>query len=200
MLKKKPNSGFTIIEVVIVLAIVGLIMVIVFIAVPEAQMSVRDSHRRAYAQTVLQAMEEYYKNNGQFPGCAASCSSADAIRFMTHYLPNGNDPSTGQQYNETDPTRLVTSGSGAIATPSHSFIYTYSGNDVEHYVYPATGQVLLGMNHWCYATTGYDPAGNGPTNGPPLAGINGDNADDKFAILIYQERGGFYCLDNYAKH
>jgi prepilin-type N-terminal cleavage/methylation domain-containing protein len=117
MLKKKPNSGFTIIEVVIVLAIVGLIMVIVFIAVP-----------------------------------------------------------------------------------SHSFIYTYSGNDVEHYIYPATGQVLLGMNHWCYATTGYDPAGNGPTNGPPLAGINGDNADDKFAILIYQERGGFYCLDNYAKH
>jgi prepilin-type N-terminal cleavage/methylation domain-containing protein len=43
MSKRSPSkNGFTIIETMIALSIVGLIMVIVFIAVPEMQSSVRD--------------------------------------------------------------------------------------------------------------------------------------------------------------
>ena len=46
MLKQKNISGFSIIEVVIVLAIAGLIFVIVFMAVPALQRIQRDQHRK----------------------------------------------------------------------------------------------------------------------------------------------------------
>jgi prepilin-type N-terminal cleavage/methylation domain-containing protein len=201
-LRKKNNKkpGFTIIEIVIVLAIVGLITAIVFVAVPEAQRSVRDSYRRTYARSVVEAMEEYYKNNGKFPGCGESCPSTEAVRFITKYLTEGKDPSTGESYNEPDVTQLVPAGPGAIATISHSTLYVYAGGSLEHNLLPAFGQLYIGANHWCYSSTGNDPSGTGPTNGPPLAGVNGDIAYDKFAVVIFQENGGYFCVDNFAKH
>jgi len=47
-MKKLTNkeSGFTIIEVVLVLAIAGLIFLVVFLALPALQRSQRDSQRR----------------------------------------------------------------------------------------------------------------------------------------------------------
>ena len=43
---KKRNQGFTIIEVMIVLAIAGLIMLIVFLAVPALQRNQRNTARK----------------------------------------------------------------------------------------------------------------------------------------------------------
>jgi prepilin-type N-terminal cleavage/methylation domain-containing protein len=42
---KKRNEGFTIIEVMIVLAIAGLIMLVVFLAVPALQRNSRNTQR-----------------------------------------------------------------------------------------------------------------------------------------------------------
>ena len=44
--KRTPRGGFTIIEVVLVLAIAGLIFLMVFIALPALQRSQRDTQRR----------------------------------------------------------------------------------------------------------------------------------------------------------
>jgi prepilin-type N-terminal cleavage/methylation domain-containing protein len=43
----KPLSGFTIIEVVLVLAIAGLIFLLVFLALPGLQRSRRDAQRKS---------------------------------------------------------------------------------------------------------------------------------------------------------
>lgn len=59
---KKP--GFTLIEVVIVLAIAALIMVIVFVAVQGALMGRRNDQRRSDARRVLAAVES---NPGIYP-------------------------------------------------------------------------------------------------------------------------------------
>jgi len=53
---KKDNKGFTIIEVLIVLAIAGLIMLVVFLAVPALQRSSRNTQREADATKVSAAM------------------------------------------------------------------------------------------------------------------------------------------------
>ena len=45
--KKKSEQGFTIIEVMIVLAIAGLILLIVFLAIPALQRSSRNTQRKA---------------------------------------------------------------------------------------------------------------------------------------------------------
>jgi prepilin-type N-terminal cleavage/methylation domain-containing protein len=68
LLKTKRAEGFTIIEVMIVLAIAGLIMVIVFIAVPQLQRNQRDNARQNIANRVKAEIETYAGNNqGLYP-------------------------------------------------------------------------------------------------------------------------------------
>lgn len=61
-------GGFTIIEVVLVLAIAGLIFMMVFIALPALQRSQRDTQRRENIGRVTQAIMNYEtNNNGRLP-------------------------------------------------------------------------------------------------------------------------------------
>ncbi|HSW37399.1 MAG TPA: type II secretion system protein [Candidatus Saccharimonadales bacterium] len=65
---KKSNRGFTIIEVLIVLAIAGLILLIVFLAVPALQRNARNTTKRSDASKALGAVGEYVSNhNGVVP-------------------------------------------------------------------------------------------------------------------------------------
>lgn len=62
------KHGFTIIEVSLVLAIAGLILVMAFIALPALQRQTRDSQRKEDTMTFLQALKKYQQNNrGQLP-------------------------------------------------------------------------------------------------------------------------------------
>jgi prepilin-type N-terminal cleavage/methylation domain-containing protein len=70
--QKNGEKGFTIIEVVLVLAIAGLIFLMVFIALPALQRSQRDSARKTEAGTVASAVGTYQGNNrGSNPTTAA---------------------------------------------------------------------------------------------------------------------------------
>lgn len=73
MTDKKMKKGFTLIEIVIVLAIAALIMVVVFLAVQGAQRSQRDNTRKDVAARVLAAATAYQGNNsGANPANAAA--------------------------------------------------------------------------------------------------------------------------------
>jgi prepilin-type N-terminal cleavage/methylation domain-containing protein len=66
---KKDNKGFTIIEVLIVLAIAGLILLVVFLAVPALQRNSRNTQLRSAANTIAGGINEYIaNNNGTLPG------------------------------------------------------------------------------------------------------------------------------------
>ncbi len=71
---KNNNQGFTIIEVLIVLVIAGLIMLIVFLAVPALQRNSRNNQRKSEAGRVLTAASEWRANN--MPNWPASCVPA----------------------------------------------------------------------------------------------------------------------------
>lgn len=60
---QQKTKGFTIIEVVLVLAIAGLIFLMVFIALPALQRSQRDSARKSEVGTVASAITSYQSNN-----------------------------------------------------------------------------------------------------------------------------------------
>lgn len=62
------EKGFTIIEVVLVLAIAGLIFLMVFIALPALQRNQRDTARKNDVSVVAAAVSSYTSNNrGAFP-------------------------------------------------------------------------------------------------------------------------------------
>lgn len=61
--QRKTQSGFTIIEVVLVLAIAALIFLMVFIALPALQRSQRDTQRKNDVARVQTAIQNYQSNN-----------------------------------------------------------------------------------------------------------------------------------------
>lgn len=89
----QDQYGFTIIEVVLVLAIAGLIFLIVFLALPSLQRAQRDTDRKKQVEQVLAAASNFATNNGgRFP-CSDSVTtsrcetdSATWAPFRTSYL------------------------------------------------------------------------------------------------------------------
>src|SRR5690606_8283376 len=73
---QKKEKGFTIIEVLIVLAIAGLIMLIVFLAVPALQRNQRNSSRRSDIGRIGSSATEFItNNNGTLPSTAADATA-----------------------------------------------------------------------------------------------------------------------------
>jgi prepilin-type N-terminal cleavage/methylation domain-containing protein len=89
MLRKltKDNRGFTIIEVLIVLAIAGLIMLIVFLAVPALQRNSRNNARNSDASRIAAAVTECMANRN---GVTGSCDT------LTYDTTNNTSASTSE--------------------------------------------------------------------------------------------------------
>lgn len=91
--KKKLQEGFTIIEVMIVLAIAGLILVVVLIAIPQLQRNQRNENRRSVASRIVTEINAYAGNNGGVYPVANTASGqtnfgtpATAQGFFARYL------------------------------------------------------------------------------------------------------------------
>lgn len=80
MLKKQNSKGFTIIEVLIVLAIAGLIMLVVFLAVPALQRNARNNSRQSDASKFSAAIQQCLSNNN---GKVANCNTTAAVGAST---------------------------------------------------------------------------------------------------------------------
>src|SRR5258708_36141034 len=63
----KSQKGFTIIEVMIVLVIAGLILLIVFLAVPALQRNARNTHRKSDIAGLLAARSEEHTSELHSP-------------------------------------------------------------------------------------------------------------------------------------
>lgn len=91
---KKQTQGFTIIEVVLVLAIAGLIFLMVFIALPALQRNQRDTQRKNDLAAVQSAIKRYQANNKN----KSPSSTAELNSMVENYIeqdgpfldPNGN--------------------------------------------------------------------------------------------------------------
>lgn len=128
---KKRTEGFTIIEVMIVLAIAGLIMVIVFLAVPQLQRSQRNTRAKDVISRVKTELENYASNNnGRYPWSAGATGQwavgtiGATDGFITRYLANVdyNDPRTGASmavvYSTTIPAANATPAAATIQVNS----------------------------------------------------------------------------------
>ena len=90
MNKIKSNKGFTIIEVVLVLAIAGLIFLMVFVALPNLQRSQRDTQRRDdYSQFAANITSYMTNNSGKLPTESTKLPTNKYIN-STGLDPNGN--------------------------------------------------------------------------------------------------------------
>lgn len=115
MLKKlqsKKEQGFTIIEVLIVLAVGGLIIAIVLLAVPALQRNQRNSARGTDAGRIATAAANYASdNNGKLP-TAADATVAQAILddagSLGQYTLAGSAASGASKFNVQPATAQIT--------------------------------------------------------------------------------------------
>jgi prepilin-type N-terminal cleavage/methylation domain-containing protein len=89
----KKDKGFTLIEIVLVLAIAGLLLVIIFIALNGAQKSRRDTARKNDAARALAALENCASNGGNNGSYTAPINCTNTLISAGYFT--GNDPAGG---------------------------------------------------------------------------------------------------------
>lgn len=171
----KSKKGFTIIEVVLVLAIAGLIFLMVFVALPALQRGQRDTQRRDDMARFLSQINQYQaNNNGKVP--------SNYSTFIKNYLKAGGDtfedPSTGSTYKIYGDTSNDGSNAGTVVTCDSS---TCNGEDDVNSVGESTERGII------YVYTNATCEGENPKY------IQGDR---KIAIRIKLEGAGTYCGHN----
>ena len=95
--KDKRESGFTIVEVMIVLAIAGLVLAIVFIAVPALQRNSRNTQRRSDLANLRAQVDTWTgNNNGKLPNDNDDIASIIGSTGWGHYNGNLEEPGSSE--------------------------------------------------------------------------------------------------------
>ena len=166
--KASQPRGFTLIEIVLVLAIAGLLLMIVFVAVSGAQKSRRDFQRKNYAARVAASLETYFATKKSLPDPSHPATVAE---FEGGFLPVEVDPLTGLVYSAANGN------------------FQYRGIAAAHGDIPPPGTIYVEYGHWC------NRYGNGGTRADPIAG--NDVKTSAYVVWIGLETGHDFCVDNY---
>lgn len=204
----RPNEGtrggFTIIEVVLVLAIAGLIFLMVFIALPALQRSQRDSQRRNDLGKVTEAITNFQTNNqGRLPGKSTiSVREGDANGQVSLKDNSGNlvcslsaPAADAEDQTGGDACNLLVNylnGHGATVdefTDPDGFGYgititSFGEGDAD---FTAGAEILQDFNHMVYIVKQARCSGEGA--------VSSDNKRD-YVVLYKLEGTGVYCQDN----
>lgn len=111
------HYGFTLVEILIVIAIIGILTSIGLQSFNSSQMKSRDAKRKAHLQQISNALELYYNDKGQYPADNGSGSimgcGAGAIVACTWGTSAFSNTTTGTIY-------MV-----KLPTDPHSYSYYY---------------------------------------------------------------------------
>ena len=184
----KKNKGFTIIEVVLVLAIAGLIFAMVFIALPSMQRGQRNTQRKRDLTAIIAAMNRWKTHNsGSVTDNYSKAFSVNGFcTFWNRYVGDEmRDPSTGEPY------KIALWGAAKAYDCKTRKAYNRDGFD-------PTASGRTSGNSWAKMQLGdiqYDD----------VARCNGDTFDDNlgksanmhaFALRVFLEGGSTLCVDN----
>jgi general secretion pathway protein G len=107
---KKRQSGFTIVELLIVIVVIGILATLVIVTFTGIQQKARDSQRQTDIQALDSHLESYYAQNGSYPSLAVLTSSGWTAANMKGL----------------DPEALVDPKGGTIAATAAADHYGYS--------------------------------------------------------------------------
>ena len=208
MAKANINSkqGFTIIEVVLVLAIAGLIFLMVFVALPALQRSQRDTQRRNDMSRVDTSLVQYQTNHsdqsnnlpsaGSWQGASTypnNCTSNSACSFIRDYMNSGaSGENTTNTFDDPDgaPYSLIITDN--MKTKGNSFAggsYSISGMNSK----------LEGdnANGWTINTGNFSEHVIFIIPGARCVDGKAKVSDTRhFAVMYRLEGAGVYCIDD----
>lgn len=196
-MKRKRNRstkhGFTILEVVLVLAIAGLIFAMVFIAFPALQRSQRNNQRKRDAALIASAMNTWYTHNKVSVTDNYSKLNAENgfCTFYKRYVGEETvDPSTGEPYKVAlwGSTFVVDCISGKTYNRKEFDLDVHgsqSGQGSDNWAKMEPGDIQYDDGAICTDEAFNDDIGNNRYSGVKM-----------FAIRMRLEGGGTLCVDN----
>jgi prepilin-type N-terminal cleavage/methylation domain-containing protein len=75
----KRSRGFTIVELLVVIAVIGILTTISVVGYNRYQANSRDTQRAAKVTAIAEALEKYYDQHGEYPGCSQLTQAATTI-------------------------------------------------------------------------------------------------------------------------
>lgn len=186
-IKTKSKKGFTIIEVVLVLAIAGLIFIMVFVALPALQRNQRDAQRRNDVAKVAAALDQYKTNNrGKLPTPPNNsrytyCTNAQAATIQ----PNNPDSYDDLGYGGVA-CKFIATQLNSNSSETNEFIDP-EGLAYSIYIYKRTANHSVSSKHRIYIDIGSKC--DGEKSVPTSHG-------NEYAVLLKLEGAGTICIDN----
>lgn len=166
MFKNKKQSGFTLLELLVVIGIIGLLASILVVNLTGARRRARDTKRVADVRSLQTANEDYYGKNGKYPGTISDLVTGGEIPIwpMDPLAPSGTSCTANSDlcywYASYTP-------SGALGPQSY-----HLGAGLED-----SGSLLLNQDRDCTSSTGascpYNSAYTSGFTGADAAGCGG---------------------------
>jgi prepilin-type N-terminal cleavage/methylation domain-containing protein len=141
----KPTSGFTIVEIMIALAIVAIFVTMPILAYSNYARSQRDIKRKSDINQIQQVLEQYKASTGTYP----TTDNFDTVLVTNGYLPElPKDPTEGKTVSGTDLlyTYEYLSEDGSsyqISTLLENKDKTAGTNEVSYYVATPAGPGIV---------------------------------------------------------
>ena len=184
---QKTRKGFTIIEVVLVLAIAGLIFLMVFIALPALQRSQRNTQREDDLSRVLTAANDFQtNNNGKSPWESGTTNAKFVERYIDDTCTNGFTEGTqvdcdGDQFRDPDGENYAMTFAGRMDQPNTLKQGFAMGEK--------NGELTADFDHMFRAVT-YASCGD---EGEAVEGTG----NRQYAVYYVLEGGSISCNDNH---
>jgi type II secretory pathway pseudopilin PulG len=169
------QKAFTVVEVLIAVSVAGLILFIVFLAVPAMNRNERNTQRKKAAALVFTEVGEYYQNNHKYP---------DTPQEFCQFIGQSalRDPDT-----PCSPT--LDSGADCVLAQGKKFSICYHERTADHTYMGPFDQINIQQAHWCGTL--------GDTGQYPITDTSsGDSIIYKYVVWTPMENGGVTCLTN----
>ena len=182
MLMRRMQKGFTLIEILIVVAIIAILASIVLVGLGPTQAAARDSKRLSDLREVQNGLELYFNKCGYYPGGVVSGSCAGTTYSAEDFWGVAGTSATGMT------AALTGSNIGVNTVPDDplggSHTYYYGTNGGTNYVIAATlenGNNNVFNTYVAPSLTGFTNGLGGKTSG---SGVSSCSASSTYCITL----------------
>lgn len=126
---RKPQAGFTLVELLIVIVVIAILAAIAISAFSNVQAQARDAQRQSDIETVQSNLELYYADNGFYPGPGATdgmTAGEDVVAGANGFL-EGLDPEALHEPQDTAEGNSF--GTDALSATTNAYRYQATQSD-----------------------------------------------------------------------
>lgn len=154
-LSGKHNRAFTLIEILVVIAVIGVLSSVVMISTSQSRMKARDAKRVAQLNQIKNALQMYFNDNGYYP-VTSNCGWDSNCYAYSNNSTQWNDLAAKlAPYISSLPTDPINNCAAPWTTGCYTYAYGNVGKTVYGPQYDLTGQLEDTNNPLRCAVKGY---------------------------------------------